>query len=265
MRRFFDYYLKDQTQNGWNATPRVHLSVLDLGHWDADIVNRSEAEWPPKRTEYVKYYLHAEGILSPNTPANNRESVEYDSAGDGQVVFTHTFTHDQETTGYFSAHLNVSCAESSDMDLFLQIEKLNAIGWRQGSLRIRPESRVMQMALKSAHDWNFGMSRVGRLFYFGRDGRVRASPAHESQKHEDMSDIGQPHFKHTQPVPLSKGEVRAVDVPMKPAALLWKVGLYYRFGIRALALGLADANSAKPGDVLRLTVSEDSPSYHLQC
>ena len=57
--RWFDYWLKDR-QTGILEEPPVTLFVMGENRW------RSEAEWPPARAHYTRYYLHGE------TPANTR-------------------------------------------------------------------------------------------------------------------------------------------------------------------------------------------------
>ena len=44
LRRFFDHFLKGE-DNGWEQTPRVRYSLLDLG--GADHVNLPAAQFPP--------------------------------------------------------------------------------------------------------------------------------------------------------------------------------------------------------------------------
>ena len=54
LRRFFDRYLKDE-DNGWEQTPRVRYSLLDLE--GGDKVNVAADEFPPNGVTATKYYL----------------------------------------------------------------------------------------------------------------------------------------------------------------------------------------------------------------
>ena len=57
--RWFDYWLKD-IDTGIMDEPPVRLFVMEENRW------RGEQEWPLARTQYTRYYLHAEA------PANTR-------------------------------------------------------------------------------------------------------------------------------------------------------------------------------------------------
>ncbi len=127
LTKFFDRYLKGE-KNGWeDTTPKVRLSVYDLGH-DSQVVNRAENEFPPKRTEYQRLYLNAaNGTMSPETSA--AANISYDSqANNCSNVFTYTFDKDTEVTGYMKLHLWAAAADNDDMDLAVQVEKLGADG-----------------------------------------------------------------------------------------------------------------------------------------
>jgi hypothetical protein len=52
IQRFFDFWLKG-VQNGLPDEPQVEMFVMGENKW------RHENEWPPKRVQYVKYYLHS--------------------------------------------------------------------------------------------------------------------------------------------------------------------------------------------------------------
>jgi uncharacterized protein len=54
---WFDYWLKDD-DNGLLDEPPVRIFVMGENIW------RSEAEWPLRRTEYSKYYLHSNGAAN---------------------------------------------------------------------------------------------------------------------------------------------------------------------------------------------------------
>lgn len=71
LRRFFDHYLKN-IDNGWEQTPKVHLSVLNPG--GKNIVNRVENEFPLARTKYTKLYLSA-ADSSPSTSLPQKETI----------------------------------------------------------------------------------------------------------------------------------------------------------------------------------------------
>ena len=82
--RYFDWALKG-VDNGEASAPPVRIFAMGGGgsyrtssgrlfhggHW------RDEAEWPLARTRYTKYYLHGNGILSPEEPAADGGDTVY--------------------------------------------------------------------------------------------------------------------------------------------------------------------------------------------
>jgi hypothetical protein len=233
LQRFFDYYLKGETDNGWLSTPHIRLSVLSpgsLGH--EDTTNRSESEWPLVRTSYTRYYLSKQKTLSPTVPADSQPStVEYD-AKKGKVTFLFTINHDIETTGYFMAHLNISTKGHTDADVFVQVEKLNQSHYKQGSPIIAPRSAAAKAMVKILHDWNFPYGRMNMLFGWGPNGVLRAG--HALDKVKGCPEYN-PRYTHTRRVPLKSNEVRGLDIPLGPYGMYWKAS-----PISILTVGRAD-------------------------
>jgi putative CocE/NonD family hydrolase len=52
--RWYDHWLKGM-DNGFDKEPPVYLYIMGIDRW------RNECEWPLKRTQYTKYYIHSEG------------------------------------------------------------------------------------------------------------------------------------------------------------------------------------------------------------
>ncbi len=52
--RWFDHWLKG-INNGFDKEPPVYIYVMGIDRW------RNECEWPLKRTQFTKYYLHSHG------------------------------------------------------------------------------------------------------------------------------------------------------------------------------------------------------------
>lgn len=125
--KFFDYYMKNQTGNGWDKTPRVRLSVLDLSH--EDTVNRPEENFPLERQEFHKLYLDpmAENLSTVPVPMH-REGRYTSDDGKSRLRFTHVFHEETEITGYCKLHAWVSAKEAHDMDLYAKLQKVDADG-----------------------------------------------------------------------------------------------------------------------------------------
>ena len=126
LRRFFDHYLKN-IDNGWEQTPKVRLSVLNLG--GKNIVNRPESEFPLARTKYTKLYLSAADSsltvgLSPKEAISTYQSESQHSG----VTYRYRRVKATEITGYMKLHLWVSAPDHDDMDLAIRVEKLSKDG-----------------------------------------------------------------------------------------------------------------------------------------
>lgn len=225
LRRFYDYYLHDKTSNGWDTTPPVRISVLNMGmRGIEDTVNRAEASFPLARTQHTRYYLNSNSTLSLR-PSSSPATLSYDPNDGSELIFDYEMPSSIETTGYFTAHIHMSCEGHDDMDVFVQVEKLSAQKHRQGTLCITPERLAPRLLLKLMHDWQIGLGTAGMAFHWGPSGQLRAS--HALGKVETLSTVAEPYYAHTESVPLEKGEVRALDIAMKPYGLLWEVSLAY--------------------------------------
>src|SRR5260221_6154156 len=109
--RFFDYFLKGE-KNGWDQQPKVQLQVRHVDKF----VERHENEWPLARTQWTKYFPHADGTLEKNTIGEG--SVSFEAMGDGATFLSKPMRKDTEITGPIAARLFVS-SSTSDADLFL--------------------------------------------------------------------------------------------------------------------------------------------------
>lgn len=200
LRRFYDRYLKG-IHNGWEMTPKVRIEVMDAFDYDYQ-VNRPENEWPLKRTESQKLYLDAQNnSLSSELPAVEA-AVSYDSA-EGLVNFDMKFEEDTEITGYMSLHMWVSAPEHDDMDLFINIQKLDEDGnWLPTSVLDEPHP--------------------------GAWGKIRVS--HRELDPELSTDF-QPVMAHRRELKLTPGEIVPIDVEIYPTSKIWHKGQQIRVQI----------------------------------
>lgn len=88
-----------------------------------DIVNRPESAFPLARTEQTRYYLQPDNTLSLQPGESG--SLSYQPNDSGKLVFECCMPSSIETTGYFMAHLLVSCPDHDEMDIFVQVEKFS--------------------------------------------------------------------------------------------------------------------------------------------
>lgn len=212
LRRFFDRYLKG-IQNGWEQTPRVRLSVLDLG--GTDEVNRPENEFPLARTQYQKLFLNAtKGKLSYD-PVTKESSTSY-KVDEGKALFTMQFDQMQELTGYMKLHLWVEAVGSNDMDLFVFLQKLDGMGRRLGHNAFRPymPPNVLSMGRRYYNSGPIGMLRVSHR---------RLDPARSTDS--------EPYLTHDVEELLSPGQIVPVEVPIRPVSMRWRAGEQLRLSI----------------------------------
>lgn len=131
-KRFFDYFLKG-IDNGWMEEPHVRLETLDTHYTHT---NRYENEWPIARTEYTPLYLDANTGTLNFDEVTEEGNVTYDSTVTwSRASFDVTFDQDTEVTGHIKLKLWVSPEDLDDMDIFVELRKLNVNGtvvWFEG-------------------------------------------------------------------------------------------------------------------------------------
>ncbi|HEY7997488.1 MAG TPA: CocE/NonD family hydrolase [Pseudolabrys sp.] len=121
-KKFFGYFLKGD-DTGWDKQPRVSLNIRHPGE---KFVARAENEWPLKRTQWTKYFMHPDGGFGPDMPKAEAK-LSYDTASDGLIFGTPPLEKPLEITGPVAAKLWVS-SETIDADLFLVLRLFDPQG-----------------------------------------------------------------------------------------------------------------------------------------
>ncbi|OGO21267.1 MAG: hypothetical protein A2144_02670 [Chloroflexi bacterium RBG_16_50_9] len=200
-KKFLDYFLKG-VDNSIMDEPRVRLEVRETLN---DYQVRHENEWPMARTVYKKLYLDAEaGTLNLNK-AGRAGKVSYDSA-DGGAVFGITFDDDTELSGHMKMKMWVSTREADDIDLFTNLEKLDAAG-----------NTVYFNGMNAYEKGN-----VAR-------GWLRVSQRTLDKK---MSTPWRPFLKHQGEKKLKPDEIVAVEIEILPSSTLFRKGETLRVTIQ---------------------------------
>lgn len=143
--RFFNHFLKNDA-NGWEQVPPVRLQVRHIDRFE----ERFEDCWPLKRTQWTKFYLHADGTLQgkpPSTPA----ALKYEALGKGLRFTSAPFEVETEITGPSAAKLKLSSA-TADADVFLVLHLIDPSGKEvtfQGALD--PNTPIGQGWLRASH------------------------------------------------------------------------------------------------------------------
>jgi uncharacterized protein len=121
-KKFFGHFLKGDA-TGWDKQPRVSLNIRHPGE---KFVIRAENEWPLKRTQWTKYFMHPDGGFGPDM-SKAEAKLSYDTANDGLIFGTPPLTKPLEITGPIAAKLWVS-SETTDADLFLALRLFDPQG-----------------------------------------------------------------------------------------------------------------------------------------
>jgi hypothetical protein len=199
-RRFLDHFLKGK-DNGWDRQPPVMLQVRQ---WDGTFKPRAETAWPIPRTQWTRYYLHADTQALSCAPQTQAGSLTYQASGDGLIFSTAPLQRETEITGPLAATLYIS-SQTEDTDLFLIVTAFDPQGNEltfQGALD--PNTPIAQGWLRASHR---------------RLDAARSKP-------------WQPVHTHDVKEPLVPGEVYEVQVELLPTSLVlpagWRLALQVR-------------------------------------
>ncbi|KAK8070561.1 hypothetical protein PG997_010764 [Apiospora hydei] len=127
LMQFFDYFLKGETDNGWDQTPRVRMAVLKFGKSDP-LENVVEDDFPMARTEYKKLYLQPDSQLAFDPPQQQGLATYNSESNEDAATFTYTFPRKTQIVGMPKAVFYMSCDDYDDMDIYVLIEKLDKDG-----------------------------------------------------------------------------------------------------------------------------------------
>lgn len=122
-KSFLDHFLKGE-DNGFEKRPAVRLEVRrDAETFDV----RSEPAWPLPGTRFTPLHLNLDdGRLTQDAPAYPQAQ---DHSLDGeQISFDLTFSEETEVTGPMVLKLWVSPLDANDLDLFVAVRKIDALG-----------------------------------------------------------------------------------------------------------------------------------------
>jgi predicted acyl esterase len=191
--RFFDHVVKGK-ENGWRATPRVRLAVLDPG--GDDHVDRAEEEYPLARTKETALYLEADGRRLVTALPDEESNVDYDPL-DGTVVFEYVAERNFELVGPMKLRLWLEVTAGNDADVYVYVRKADASG--------NPLLPNVWPDVPSV----------------GAHGRLRAS--HRELDTEASSPLAPVHL-HRRELPLQAGEAVPLDLAIWPHGMTWYAG-----------------------------------------
>ena len=185
---FFQKFLKNESSEV-DTWPRVWMAVRDRAGKDSF---RGENEWPLRRTSHIQKHIDIpSGKLVDSAPPEGG-TISYDSETNDSVSFTYTFDKETELTGGMRLRLWVSTDKGDDMDIFVQLDKLD----RNGSV-------VPFIAMSMIDDGPLAL------------GWLRAS--HRELDFE-KSTMERPWLRHERELVLRPGEIVPVDIEIWPSS-----------------------------------------------
>jgi predicted acyl esterase len=189
--RFFDHFLHGKN-NGWDRQPPVHLQVRHVDRF----VERTEKEWPLKRTKWTKLFLDpATGALAAKA-ARKKSVLRFEAMGDGVTFVTPPLATDTEITGPSALRLFVS-SSTIDADIFAVLRVFS------------PDFR--EVVFQGAIDPH---TPVGQ-------GWLRASHRALDKK---LSKPYRPYHSHAKRQPLKPGQVVTLDIEIWPTSIVAPAG-----------------------------------------
>ncbi|WP_207670017.1 CocE/NonD family hydrolase, partial [Glaciibacter flavus] len=215
LRRFFDHFVKGE-DNGWETTPRVRYSVLDLEGGDEVAV--AADQFPPTEVALTKFFLDGRTrVLSTDAPAERVPAVYTVAANPNAVSFLATFDSETVLVGYPKAHLLVEARDADDMDLFVLMQKLGAHGTPLEAFTTPNHGAMI-------HDLTDHGATI--LKYKGSDGRLRVSTRHLD---ETLSTVDVPAHTFDRVEKLEPGQIAEIEIDLFPVGLKFYPGEQLRF------------------------------------
>jgi len=239
LQKFLDHYLKS-VDNGWEKTPKVRVSLLRYNKVSSNfstvgeyhrvthiakepIVNHIFPDWPVPSTKYETLYLSANETLSREHPTTD-SILSYQSdapymqvdADPGELRFQFEFKEPAYLLGNARATLNVSCNDHDDMDVWVQLRKVD----RNGKLL-----QSINIPSKDSGQADEEVERSNPLVYLGPTGVLRAS--HRAIDREASTPTFPEHdYVHEDKVP--PGTVVELQIG------LWQTGIAFEVGERLM-------------------------------
>ncbi|KAH7118058.1 Alpha/Beta hydrolase protein [Dactylonectria estremocensis] len=229
LQKFFDRYLKG-VENDWEKTNPVRVSILTFGdrYGPQPIVNSPQDTYPPKKTEYKRFFL-SENTLSPYySDAIGKVSYQSDDAKAPAAEFKFIFSKTTTLAGYSKAKLWVSADEADDLDIYLSLRKVDKSG------KLLEHINLPWSALPPDVSAQEDVPNSNIVKYLGPQGILRVS--HRAQDPSKQDSI-MPYHPHKSIDKIKPGEIVPVEIG------IWPMGIkfYEGEGIVLRVQGFKDA------------------------
>lgn len=247
LQRFFDRYCKG-IRNGWEEdTPPLRLSLIGFDHSLPTIRERPETEFPLARQQLQKLYLDASNMtLTSSLPSdstsvshfsdkpeassvsNARLMVHCITSNENTQIFRIHFNKYTELVGYARVRLWVSCRTRDDIDVVVQLRKIDKDGNFMKHLNFPmpgPESEVPE---------------VNVCKYLGPQGSLRASHAGTLDPTKTSPDGQILFYKHDKQQKVPPGTIVPLDITLWPMAMIFDKGEGIALRIAGHDLGIPE-------------------------
>ena len=185
------------------------------------LVNVPFSNWPLPTTSYEKYYLTAGSRLTqqpkdvvPGSVSHQSNAPAWQIDNDPEeAIFSFTFTERKTIVGASKAVLYMSCPDHDDLDMFVQLRKVD----RHAQILHNINIPLQQLGLASEKE----VESINNLKYLGPTGVLRAS-------HRDLDmGLSKPHWPahdHSRSSPVTPGSIVKLEIGLWPAAIQFEPG-----------------------------------------
>lgn len=182
-------------------------------------MNHIFESWPVASTDYETLYLTQNGLLSKTVPTGEEvlsyqsdvKSLQMDS-DEGELCFEYTFSQRTCLLGCSRAILRMSCEDSDEMDVFVQVRKAD----KEGNLLQNINIPLCDLGVTASD-----VDTVNPLKYPGPTGVLRASHRAIDPK---LSSPSWPEHDYTSRTPVQRGEVVTLEIG------IWQTGIVFESG-----------------------------------
>ncbi|GME47266.1 hypothetical protein N7469_002106 [Neofusicoccum parvum] len=239
LHKFLDRYCRD-VDNGWESTSRVRVSLL--GFNNGFIENIPFDDYPIPEGKVEKFYLHPAGKLSISPPSTSYQE-SYDSSitpkfsdnDPEELVFKYHFTKPAWLAGFSHVTLYVSCEESEEIDVFVQLRKADIEGNLPQNMNVPAQDLVPPV------ESNADIPNSCFYKYLGAPGSLRASHSEGRLPSGATSLSGVwPQYRHDRATPVQRGSVVKLDIPIWPAGITFEQGESLVIKVSGHPMGMMD-------------------------
>lgn len=211
--------------------------MIDNLSTQAPIINKPFVQWPIPSTTSRSLYLTQSESLNEAAPSaahslHYKSDVPFQSMGQDseELSFSYTFQEACLLVGCARAKLYVSCKDSDDMDVFVQIRKADQNGNLLQHLNI-PALDRKKCNMPEPVD------PVNPLIYLGPSGSLRAS---HRRLDRDLSTPSWPEHDFTRREMVTPGEVVELDIGLWQTGIAFAAGEKLVFKVAGHAMTLAE-------------------------